>query len=69
MKKELFTITRQTSIKQIPIDSLRKFITEQGKILPRHASSISAKKHRLITKFIKKARILGYLPFTNKRGS
>ena len=43
---------------------LRKFITEQGKIIPAHVTGVSAKYQRLITKEIKKARILALLPFT-----
>ena len=42
---------------------LRKFITEQGKIIPAHVTGVSAKYQRLITKEIKKARVLALLPF------
>ena len=42
---------------------LRKFITEQGKIIPAHVTGVSAKYQRRITKEIKKARILALLPF------
>ena len=44
---------------------LRKFITEQGKIIPAHVTGVSAKYQRLITREIKKARILALLPFVN----
>jgi small subunit ribosomal protein S18 len=44
---------------------LRKFITEQGKIIPAHVTGVSAKYQRLITKEIKKARILALMPFVN----
>ena len=44
---------------------LRKFITEQGKIIPAHVTGVSAKYQRLIAKEIKKARILALLPFVN----
>ena len=44
---------------------LRKFITEQGKIIPAHVTGVSAKYQRLITKEVKKARILALLPFVN----
>tara|TARA_Y100001960_G_C14392625_1_gene689455 strand:- start:391 stop:624 length:234 start_codon:yes stop_codon:yes gene_type:complete len=44
---------------------LRKFITEQGKIIPAHVTGVSAKYQRLITAEIKKARILALLPFVN----
>ena len=42
---------------------LKKFITEQGKIIPAHVSGVSAKYQRLITSEIKKARVLALLPF------
>ena len=44
---------------------LTKFITEQGKIIPAHVTGVSAKYQRLITKEIKKARVLALLPFVN----
>ena len=47
--------------------ALRTFITKQGKILPRRYTELSAKQHRKITRLIKQARILGFLPFINKR--
>ena len=42
---------------------LRKFITEQGKIIPAHVTGVSAKYQRLITNEIKKARVIALLPF------
>jgi small subunit ribosomal protein S18 len=48
------------------IELLRKCITEQGKILPRRITRITAKQQRALTKSVKKARILGILPFVNK---
>ena len=42
---------------------LRKFITEQGKIIPAHVTGVSSKYQRLLTAEIKKARILSLLPF------
>ena len=43
---------------------LRKFITEQGKIIPAHVTGVSAKYQRLLTKEIKKARNIALLPFS-----
>nr|YP_010386004.1 ribosomal protein S18 [Pterothamnion plumula]QCI08235.1 ribosomal protein S18 [Pterothamnion crispum]UPO65074.1 ribosomal protein S18 [Pterothamnion plumula] len=48
------------------IDLLRKFITDQGKILPRRSTGLTAKQQKQITKSIKRARILALLPFLNK---
>ena len=42
---------------------LRKFITEQGKIIPAHVTGVSSKYQRMLTTEIKKARILSLLPF------
>ena len=42
---------------------LKKFITEQGKIIPSYVTGVSAKYQRLLSKEIKKARILALLPF------
>lgn len=44
---------------------LRRFITAEGKILPRRISRLSAKQQRYITKAIKNARMMGLLPFIN----
>ena len=41
---------------------LQKFTTEQGRILPRRITGVSAKMHRRITREIKRARALKLLP-------
>lgn len=43
--------------------TLKHFITERGKIVPRRISKLSAKHQRLVTREIKRARMLGLLPF------
>lgn len=45
------------------IDLLRRFISERGKILPRRVTGTSAKNQRKLTVAIKRARIMGLLPF------
>ena len=42
---------------------LKKFLTEQGKIIPGYVTGVSAKYQRMITKEIKRARVLALLPF------
>nr|YP_010166136.1 ribosomal protein S18 [Rhipsalis teres]QRV60109.1 ribosomal protein S18 [Rhipsalis teres] len=42
---------------------LRRFISEQGKILSRRVTKLTLKQQRLITIAIKQARILSLLPF------
>ncbi len=46
------------------IDTLKKFLTEGGKILPRRLTGLSAKQQRQITTAIKRARHLALLPYT-----
>nr|YP_010474790.1 ribosomal protein S18 [Corydalis fargesii]UVH69077.1 ribosomal protein S18 [Corydalis fargesii] len=42
---------------------ISRFISDEGKILPRRVSRLTLKQHRLITLAIKQARILSLLPF------
>lgn len=46
------------------INLLRKFLSESGKILPARITGCSRKNQRMITKAIKRARAIGFLPFT-----
>jgi len=48
------------------VDLLRRFITEQGKIIPRRLTGVTAKQQRALTKAVKQARILGLLQFLYK---
>jgi small subunit ribosomal protein S18 len=48
------------------IKLLKKFLTERGRILPSRITNLSAKKQREVKKAIKRARILGLLPFVNE---
>ena len=45
---------------------LRRFTTERGKILPRRVTGTGAKNQRKITVAIKRARIMGLLPFVSE---
>ncbi|MCI5775964.1 30S ribosomal protein S18 [Aerococcus vaginalis] len=47
-------------------DLLQRFISDKGKILPRRVTGTSAKHQRELTKAIKRARIMGLLPFTEQ---
>ena len=44
---------------------LRRFISEQGKILSKQVSKLTSKQQRTMTKAIKGARILAMLHFVN----
>jgi small subunit ribosomal protein S18 len=54
---------------EVPIDykdpqTLKYFITDRGKIVPRRISGLSAKRQRELTVAIKRARNIALLPFT-----
>tara|TARA_B100000475_G_C14929470_1_gene286673 strand:+ start:386 stop:652 length:267 start_codon:yes stop_codon:yes gene_type:complete len=42
---------------------LSKFLSDQGKILPRRMTGLSSKEQKKVTKCIKTARIAALLPF------
>ena len=44
---------------------LKKFTTEQGKIIPAHVTGVSARYQRMLTREIKKARNIALLPYSN----
>lgn len=46
------------------VELLKRFISEKGKILPRRVTGTSAKHQRALTVAIKRARVMGLLPFT-----
>lgn len=48
------------------IETLKRFITERGKILPRRITGVSARFQRLLNIAIKRARYIGLLPFVGE---
>lgn len=45
------------------INTLKKYIAEGGKILPRRMTGVCAKHQRVLAKAIKRARLVDLLPF------
>ena len=45
------------------VGSLLEYLDDQKRVLPRHVTDLSIKQQRYLTKAIKRARILGLLPF------
>ena len=43
---------------------LRKFITEQGKIIPGHVTGVCAKHQRQLGRAVKRARNIALLPYS-----
>ena len=46
------------------VELLKRYISEKGKILPRRVTGTCVKHQRTLTVAIKRARIMGLLPFT-----
>jgi len=46
--------------------TLKKFLTEEGKIIPSRITGVSAKKQRELTKAIRRSRYLALLPYCNR---
>ena len=47
---------------------LTKFLSDQGKILPRRSTGLSSKEQKKVAKLIKTARIAALLPFVIGKG-
>ena len=45
------------------IETLKRFVTDRGKILPRRITGVSTRFQRFLNIAIKRARIIGLLPF------
>lgn len=48
------------------VKMLQKFITDQGKIIPRRITGLSAKQHRELVIAIKRARQIAIMPFVSE---
>jgi len=58
--------TRKIPLSYREADTLRRFITERGKILPRRITGTCPKHQRRLAKAIKQARSLAMLPFVER---
>ena len=58
-----FELPKNVSYKDV--DVLKQFITGTGKIIPARVSGVSASNQRKVTKYIKIARFLALLPYTD----
>ena len=50
-------------------NTLKRFISERGKIMPSRITAVSAKKQRELAQAIKRARFIALLPYADKRGN
>lgn len=58
-----FCVNRETVIDYKNTDVLRRFVSSFGKIVPRKRSGVCAAHQRKVAGEIKRARIIGLLPF------
>jgi small subunit ribosomal protein S18 len=58
-----FTASGIKHIDYKDLDTLRQFISERGKILPRRITGVSAFHQRQLAKAVKRARHMALLPF------
>ncbi len=65
-KKVCRFCTQKMKIDYKDADTLRRFITERGKILPRRITGTCAKHQRSVALAIKRARTLALLPFVGR---
>lgn len=61
-----FTVNKIKHIDYKDIETLKKFISERGKILPRRVTGTSAKYQRMLTTAIKRSRQIALLPYTTE---
>ena len=47
------------------VNILKQFITETGKIIPARVTGVTASNQRKLTKYIKIARFLALIPYTD----
>jgi small subunit ribosomal protein S18 len=61
-----FCTDRSAKIDYKQTETLRRYVTESGKIRPRRQSGACAKHQRELARAIKRARHLALLPFTGE---
>ena len=58
-----FCADKEKKIDYKDVETLKKYTTERGKILPRRITGTSAKHQRILTTAIKRARHLALIPY------
>ena len=62
-KKKVFYMCTGKDIDYKDVETLKKYINDKGKILPRRVTGACARHQRHIAQQIKRARIMGLLPY------
>jgi len=58
-----FCVDSKLAIDYKDANTLRQFVTERGKIIPRRISGNCARHQRRVTRAIKQARLLALMPY------
>ncbi|MEW6388226.1 MAG: 30S ribosomal protein S18 [Thermodesulfobacteriota bacterium] len=58
-----FCVDSNLLIEYKDVNTLRQFVTERGKIIPRRISGNCARHQRHLTRAIKQARLLALMPY------
>jgi len=59
-----FCVDKSRKIDYKEVDMLRRFVSDRGKMEPRHRTGVCAKHQRLLSESLKRARYLALLPYT-----
>ena len=62
-KVDFFAANHIEYIDYKDVDLLSRFVSDRGRVLPRRVTGTYAKNQRKVAKAIKRARIMGLLPF------
>lgn len=62
----VFTLNKAKSIDYKDVETLKQFITERGKILPRRITGVSHYYQNVLKQAIKRARHMALIPFVAK---
>ena len=63
-KKKVCYMCTGKNIDYKDVETLKRYINERGKILPRRVTGACAKHQRQLTEAIKRARIVALIPYT-----
>ena len=63
-KKKVFYMCTGKNIDYKDVETLKRYINDKGKILPRRITGACAKHQRHIAEQIKRARAIALLPYT-----
>lgn len=63
MKQDYFAANNIRSIDYKDVETLKKFVNPNARIISRRRTGVSAKNQRKLTQEIKRARFMGLLPY------